>query len=351
MSLFLFHRVSAETVHDLYTSVVPVVSQALSLRSKALEQALEKVLIKVNGNAAVLEVPVVEEGLKHANELLQGYSYQTVTKKGPSSSSQSRTLQLKVSFDPESVQALLKQAAQTIWGEQRPLVILWLAAGDRATAHIVGSDSDSDLLVAIKQASAERGLPLLLPTLDLTDLQHMSAQDVWQLNTDIISQVSQRYGANADLAMRIVPIAESEEWQIDAELIFNNQRQHFQLTGDSPSELLAQLMNTVTDTLSQRTTVIEQDNVLSQRFAITVQDVKDVKAYAKVVNYLRALSPVKEVEVRNVEPKIIELVVTVQGGQEALNKALEMDQTLIPVQLVMAEDETDEHLFYHWNQS
>jgi len=106
----------------LYTGQVPVNSQADEERGGALKAALSQVLVKVSGDAAIVNKPDVAKAIGNAEKYVQQYQYaqDVVTDNGQP---QVR-LSLVAQFDRDAVDRLIADAT----GAARP------AAGDAAAA-------------------------------------------------------------------------------------------------------------------------------------------------------------------------------------------------------------------------
>src|SRR5262245_61670882 len=75
--------------------------------------------------------------------------------------------QLRVGFDARTLRTWMLARGLPVWGDDRPLVMLWLAIdleGDRA---IVGADDESGVQATLAKVAGERGLPLQLPLLEI----------------------------------------------------------------------------------------------------------------------------------------------------------------------------------------
>ena len=65
----------AVEVTGLYEAEVPVTSQSAAERVAAIHTALEEVLVKVSGNAEVLQRPELKSLLDQAEQWVQRYQY------------------------------------------------------------------------------------------------------------------------------------------------------------------------------------------------------------------------------------------------------------------------------------
>ena len=78
---------------------------------------------------------------------------------------------LLVGFDTNALRTWLLARGLSVWGDDRPAVMLWLAVDlEGGNRSIVGADDESGVQSALVSVAAERGLPLQLPLLDAQDL-------------------------------------------------------------------------------------------------------------------------------------------------------------------------------------
>ncbi len=107
LSIFLLFMTTcalAVKIDSLYKGTVPVTTEATAQRTEATRQALEQVMIKVSGNAQILNNPKLKSNLNAADTLIQQFSYSTLP---PGSTS---PYSLEVQFDPIGVNQWLRDA-------------------------------------------------------------------------------------------------------------------------------------------------------------------------------------------------------------------------------------------------
>lgn len=179
----------ATTVGDLYAAATPVPDQSAGAREQAFGRDLVAVLVKVSGNPEAGQVAALQSAIQGAGKLVVEYRYQTPP------AAQGGGLVLRARFDPKAVDAALAQAGQGIWGRDRPTVVAWVLA----PSGIVGDDPTNAVAVAMRQAAKERGLPLVIPLMDLTDQQQVSQFDVRTAFLPALQSAAKRYGAQAVL--------------------------------------------------------------------------------------------------------------------------------------------------------
>jgi len=66
-----------------------------------------------------------------------------------------------------------------IWGKQRPSTLVWLVVEDEGGRRLIGTDEESEYLSVLKERASVRGIPMLIPLLDLEDNARLKPSDVW----------------------------------------------------------------------------------------------------------------------------------------------------------------------------
>ena len=311
--MLVFSLVSANLaaleVNDLYQANVVVDSQAREQREQAIKKALQGVFLKIGGKKSVLTHDVLQKAQKKASRYVSQYRYQ---RKG-------EELSLVVSFDENKVNQLFKEANLALWGSLRPQVLLWLIDEQGISRNIVASDADNIIPSTINDFSIERGLPIVMPLMDLTDNEQVLLSDFWGYFPEQILQASQRYFADTIVVMRVsdstlVVDADNNEatqtstntacgllceknelvtpkvldWRVFTQGVIYTQ----QYEGVDKISLIGQGLSDITELIYQSyalSTTAEND------FVIEVKNVTSLANDMQLFNFLKDLSAVKAV--------------------------------------------------------
>ena len=144
---------------DLYKASVPLDGADEAARENAVTAAFGRVLAQVAGRQAVATLAQQPAGRKAAQSALSAFG----TKTGEDGA----TL-LEAQFDPAAVRAFLDERHVAAPADRRPTLLLWLLL-EGSPAAWVGADEPPQLAGELVQSAAARGLPLLLPLLDLDE--------------------------------------------------------------------------------------------------------------------------------------------------------------------------------------
>lgn len=307
---------------DLYTVTVALdaeITDEREARRAAEYDALQAVLIRVTGSEDPTHLAELDEVFPiPARYVLRYRSGQDDT--------------LEISFDGNAIDTLLRQTRHTVWGQDRPLTLVWLAVdwgdGDR---EIIGSESgqrspdatrsiDRNRLLRerVQDTATRRGIPLVFPLMDIEDQRNVGFSDIWGGFEEPIIEASRRYGASSILVGRVRPgRSQGNRWT------YYFGEEQMQWTGEP---------EVVTGMLADQLAVhfaIQGDAVL-QSFSLTIDGVDSLVAYGQVQQLMENLAVAEAYTITIVAGQKVEYQVSLYGGIDRLNKALELSGVLQP---------------------
>ena len=349
----------AVEVKDLYQASVTVNSQNGSDRAVALKKALAAVMLKVGGEKSVLENDVIKKSLNNYRSYLSQYRYQHKSFHVSDEQKNNKQLFLVASFNAEKINSIFQQANLPLWGRLRPQVLLWLIDEQGLTRNIISNSSSSNLPFIINEFSAQRGLPIMMPLMDLTDSSQIKMSDVWGRFQQPIKEASSRYFAEAIAVIRISNSSLLISNQLDSENIALEdcgllcadsklKEQHFvldwslldwgviegqqkfsqQYQGDNPQVLLQQGLADITELIYQRyalSTTSQND------FIIEVANVDSLATYVDVFDFLNDLSSVNSVTLQSAKGSSRRFNLQLRGTKAALLASLKLNNKLTQI--------------------
>ena len=341
----LFSLVSVKSValevNDLYQVTVVVDSQTREQREEAITKALQGVFLKVGGKQSVLQHKVLRQAKKSASRYVSQYRYQR----------KNDELSLVVSFNEDKVNQLFKQADLSLWGSLRPQVLLWLIDEQGPSRHIVAADADTIIPESINNFSSQRGLPILLPLMDLTDSEQVILSDFWAYFPEQIQQASLRYFADTVIVMRIsdssllnddvqaAPDSANElscgllcqpedintpkvlDWRVYTQGALYTQRYQ----GVDKVDLITQGLSDITELIYQSyalSTTAEND------FVIEVKNVTSLKNDTQLFDFLTKISAVKAVTLISAQGNVRRFKLDLIGSQASFLASLKLNNKL-----------------------
>ena len=319
--------VYALEVEGLYQAKVLVVGQTREERLEAYPAALAQVMVKLTGNQAVPEMPRLSGFMARAVSLVQQFHYEEMLTTTPALIEAGYKRQLVVKFDGDAISRALIDAEVPLWGRTRSEVLLWLAVEDRQARYLLAANTLAELESHLNEQSTRRGLPLILPLMDLEDQMKLGFADVWGDFRQNILSASQRYGVDSVLVGRLIrtsdgiwqarwslhhTAAESEYWSGDV----NDQVEALTLGVDGAADLVSQRY-------AQLFSATSEDSIL-----LTVTGVEDLAGYARAMKYLESLDVVTNVEVDKVFADKVLFRLAIRGDTTGLERAVSLGNTL-----------------------
>ena len=336
----------AAVVQSLYSVQMPIASRDARVREKALPTAFQSVLVKVSGNSAITSGDQISDAMPNVDKYMREFGYSEIQ-----SSTANSTLMLNVSFLKSAVNDLLRQASQPIWSKNRPLTLVWLAVQNQNGPVLVGDDASNQVVQLLQQDAANRGMPLVFPMLDLTDMQAVKAADVWAPMLTTVQDASKRYAPDDILIIRL-NIADPKNITGQWTLLVNGEQERWESDGQTLESVVQAGVNSTADALGKRFSV--QANVVAENtISLTVTGLQSVNDYAKVMNYLSGLTGVANIEVNSVSSSQAVFNVTFTSGVDALQREIGLNSTLQSVQQtdVMDADQQQGSLLYQYNEA
>ena len=173
---------------------IQVEDQTQRTQQAALKQALRQVFIKMSGSKIVLDNAGVRAALTSPQSLLRSYRF---------AFDNNRTYYI-AEFDQAKLNEILQRELLPLWGDRRPETIVWLAQENENEKRVILDESlNTDLQHALKQTAKERGVPLSLPLMDLTDNVNISTYDVWGRFVEPLRKASMRYSVDNIIGARV----------------------------------------------------------------------------------------------------------------------------------------------------
>jgi len=171
-----------------------VEDQSSRAQQKASKQALREVFLKMSGSTQSLSNAGVKAALASPQSLLRSYRY---------SYEGNQTFYI-AEFDASKVAEILQREMLPLWGDRRPETLIWLAVQDKNENKIIIDESlELPIAEALKTTAQERGLPLSLPLMDLTDNVNITTYDVWGRFIEPVREASRRYSVDNIIAARL----------------------------------------------------------------------------------------------------------------------------------------------------
>jgi hypothetical protein len=334
-------------IDDLYDARIEVADQSQDIREKAIQKAFQQVLIKVSGQSNLLNNRQVSTKVSEAIRFMHAYSYEV----------QDELLFIRVNFDPQRVERMLRSDGIPVWDKRRPDTLIWLAseeAGSRQRS-IVHGDKYHDLLQVIEQSAAARGIRLIHPLWDLDDFSKLSLYDLWGAFSRQISLASERYDAEIVLSARLYQESENQlsstgNWNADWIMMDSGRVVSGQVKATQQDAVVQLLIDVLADNLAVEyaidLTKLDPEAAKSQ---IKITNVDSLVKYVQVLKFLNSLSVVSSASL--VEQKGTNAIfkLSLLGDINDLTNALALDNKIQPV--LNDYGQAKQGLEFNWNSN
>lgn len=355
--IFYTDQASAQPQLDLYLGEVSVEQQDASQRDTLLRQAFAQVLVRLTGNPDIVSEPEASALLKQAPELVERFGYASkrvvlsetsdtsastesdgkampIPSSGNSPSSEGAGQQVvmeqlvfQASFIPDAVDNLVRSSGLPFWSRQRPLVMVWLALDDDGRRRLLDHDQGPGQAKALVEVANARGVPIAFPRQDASELATVDVADVFDGFDDEVVEASRRYGARHVVIARIhrQGVAWDGVWSL---LHGDRGPEVWDIEGIDLNENFSKGMQTVSNALAARYSVLTSHQGPATQIDIEVLGVSSGLIYAKVNRHLRSVEVIKSVDLLSLSSGIARFRLSVAGGLEALEQGLALEDML-----------------------
>jgi hypothetical protein len=202
--------------------------------------------------------------------------------------------------------------------------LIWLAVENESGRILLSDNTNSELVSLLFIEAKRRGLPILLPLLDLDDEANITAAAVWAGFQSKVDNASRRYDPDAIVSGRIYrgPDGEwSANWFYKTVGGWHNVRSLSIRASDAIGEVIDQLA----DSLAQHYALDSTRGNVRMR----VDAVEELSDYVQLSKYLENLTPVLEVSAVRVEGDEILYQLRTEGKLGQLMELISMDKKLL----------------------
>ncbi len=327
---------NAAEITGLYDASIPIASRDNEReRQQAYGVALQEVLLKLTGRQDTLENPEIKRSIGNAQPYVESWTYRTapVAPATDPATTSGEQLLLQVGFFPSEIQSLLNTARIPIWPQNRPDTLLWIVVEQELGARTMfgtSVENSPEIMQAIEEAAAKRGLPLLLPLLDFTDQRTLSIEQLRSFDQVAIRQASLRYGNESILAMRIFQSVSGETIS-KAQYLFRDQVVELNFIEDSLQPAIEGSINLVAEQLAGNYAVLLSGSEGSTEVLMTVEGIKGPKDYSELMQYANNMTTVDKVDIVSVANGAVQLRLFTSGQLRQLIEAIALDRRMSPV--------------------
>ncbi|MDH5355970.1 MAG: DUF2066 domain-containing protein [Gammaproteobacteria bacterium] len=325
LALLMIQPANAVTVGDLYTIELPVADQTTSLRLEAFTEAFKRVVVKASGSDDALQSPAFARPIEHSSRYVKQFSY-VVRENRDEQEIDADLLYLRVNFDQNLIESLLRDNGFPVWGRERPGSLLVISYDVNETIKMVSSDTTPEIVDMLDKAALTRGLPVLFPLMDLEDMSLVRVGDVISRHFEKINIMASRYTPDV-LAVGQIVGRSGKGWEGDWEVRFLDQIFKWRYKDSSKEAVIDQMAKHLTRILALEY-ALEDHKSLDQQLLMSVSSVSGINSLIKVQQYLLSLNVVDSVRVSLIDGDMVTYQVGLRNEVEDLQRLIEFGQVL-----------------------
>ncbi len=317
---FLPLLAQAETVNDLYHTVVPVADQSKAEQLRAMRIGLGKVLVKVTGDSQAMTNVAFSNPDRYVTEF--GYvSYRDPQTPEAAASGTGMSL----SYAASAIDRLLRKYQLQVWPSDRPGLLVWMVVDGAGGKSFVTQENMPAAVSSLKLLMEDRGAPLILPLLDLQDTRNVSENDVWNLNLSKLASAAERYKTNAWLAIRFYQ-SSSGQWRAARLLNLNGEYDLQNVVANTLPTLINKIIPEAVDNLASHYAYVP--NTDTEEVMLHLENINDYQNFNQAIGYLESLEVVRRLTVSEVDDHRLMLRLFVEGEVNLLLDTLRRDKRM-----------------------
>ena len=322
--LFLGLPALAVTVEDLYTVELPIADQTTSLRLDAFREAFRQVVVKVSGSDDALRSPAFERPIEGAARYVKQFRY--VNRTLPDAEFDSGRLYLRIDFDQQLVESLLRENNFPVWGRERPSSLLVISYDVNERIQLVSEDATPDLIELLDQAAERHAVPVLFPLMDLQDLALVRIGDIVARQYDNINTMAARYAPDALVVGQIIGRS-GEGWRGDWEVRFAEQIFKWTHDASSKKDVVDQGIRHLARILALEY-ALEDHRRIEQSLLLSVSNLDRIDDLVAVQRYLAELTAVESARVATIGRGVVTYKLELRNAPEDLQRLIEFGEVL-----------------------
>lgn len=315
-------QANAELVDDIYKARLGVDGRDARALGAARRAGLAEVVIKASGDPLALEHPEVAAALAGAQDFLLGYSYEEDAQ---------GALLLRLEYDEQAVQQLLRESELRLWTANRPLILTWLVISDGAGRRFASLDAAPEASEVLRGSFARRGVPLQMPLYDLSDTAAISPGEAWRQSSAALAAASSRYRGTQLLAGRVAQLSDGS-WQGDWKYLDEGLWRTRSTSAPSLEAFTDVGAELVASTLAERYGV-RLSSEGDERYQLTLRGIRGFDDYLMLQKALASLEAVRSVVPESLLGDQVRLRVEAETDLQQLARIIELDPRFVSIPL------------------
>ena len=281
--------VTAMAQNSFFSEQVAVADRESAELSRAAQEGLTRLLIKVSGNEEILDRAAFREAVGSAQQHVLMYSYRE-DEEGDV---------VFLEFDDAFVRSLFRDESVPYWEQRRPPVVVWVALDEPFSRRFAARSDGVDLLVPSIERFEDRGVEARFPLLDLADAATVPINALWTRDFDQIRRGSLRYGSAHSLVGRWIDLSDGSKL-VDWYYLGPDGEMHKQIRLSELDRIWDVGVDLAVDAMRDSLAVTLQQFEISDAIAVTVRGVTSFADYRAVSTLFRQLAELVELRIDSV---------------------------------------------------
>ncbi len=315
----------AVVVEDLFTVELPVADQTTSLRLETFSEAFKQVVVKVSGSDDALKNPAFKRPIESSARYVKQFRYVNRSQ-GEEEEFDAGRLYLRIDFDQQLIEGLLREHNFPVWGRERPSSLLVISYDVNENIKLVSDDATPDLVELLDEAASRHAVPVLFPLMDLQDIALVKIGDIVSRQYENIDTMARRYAPDALLVGQIVGRS-GQGWQGDWEVRFADQIFKWKHQAPSRNGVINQVIRHLARILALEY-ALEDHRLREQSLLLSVSALDGIDNLIAVQNYLKSLNVVDSVRVAVVNQDVVTYRLKLRNDPEDLQRLIEFGEVL-----------------------
>lgn len=346
LSLVVSRPLQAVVVEELFTIEMAVADQTTAVRLEAFGEAFKLVVIKVSGSDDALKSPSFSRPMQSSARYVKQFTY--INRKDENSESfDSGQLFLKIDFNQQLVEGLLRENNFPVWGQERPASLLVVSYDVNETIHLVSGDSTPEIIELLDEAAVKLGVPVLFPLMDLEDIALVSIADIVSRQYENIDILAERYEPDALVIGQIVGRS-GQGWHGDWEVRFAEQVFKWKYRGSSRQQVIDQAMKHLARVLALEY-ALEDHRRVEQVLLMSISSMPKFNQLISVQRYLESLSVVDSIRVALISDDVVTFKLKLRNDAEDLQRLIELGEVLEQLDLPFVNAQDDRQVILNYS--
>lgn len=303
---------SALAEEQLFVGEAPSQDDSDSGRELAIRAAFSQMITRVSGDRSHARNPALKPLIAQASRYVVGYGYRESPVDGVTQRS------IRVTFARDRLEPELLRLGVPIWRSHRPNLLAWIATEQQGERRLLQPGLDEGRLAVLREGAEARGMPLLLPLMDLEDRSRVRVEALWAGQFEDARQAAQRYGAQVVL-VGLVSEGSNGLWQGNWKLFGDDLADRWTNTAGGYDGAVLDALESAADAVAKRYAPSTASGQ-THRVLFEVDGIRNHLDYARIHRMLAGMGSIGSRVIRSAEPNRVTWELSVIGAVQGLQR-------------------------------